>query len=224
MGGRKGAVDERLNVAQINIGRAPSGGSKNFNLHEFTYDCLKVLNGFIHFIVNMAKEAILETSTDFYAVPAETESAILSLWRANHINKYDHCEMYTQSKSPFTWDFNSTKALLQSDDVPLFVGRRHDAYLLLEKDYFERKIATYALLTLQESYFSLDFLLAIYDLLTNNHENFAYYLYLQYCTRAPKIVAAAHHLYPSLCLHKLQLKIKLHLFQRDWDYRLFISY
>ena len=27
-----------------------------------------------------------------------------------------------------------------------------------------------------------------------------------------------------MCLHKLQLKIKLHLFQRDWDYRLFISY
>ena len=110
-------MDERLNVAQINIGRAPSGGSKNFNLREFTYDCLKVLNGFIHFIANMAKEAILETSTDFYAVPAETESAILSLWRANHINKYDHCEMYTQSKSQFSWDFNSTKALLHLTDL-----------------------------------------------------------------------------------------------------------
>ena len=110
-------MGERLNVAQINIGRAPSGGSKNFNLREFTYDCLKVLNGFIHFIANMAKEAILETSTDFYAVPAETESAILSLWRANHINKYDHCEMYTQSKSQFSWDFNSTKALLHLTDL-----------------------------------------------------------------------------------------------------------
>ena len=99
IGGRKGTVDERLHVAQINIGRAPSGGSKNFNLREFTYNCLKVLNGFIHFIANMAKEAILETSTDFYAVPAETESAILSLWRANHINKYDHCEMYTHAPS-----------------------------------------------------------------------------------------------------------------------------
>ena len=59
-GGRKGAVDERLNVAQIYIRRAPSGGSKNFNLREFTYDCLKILNGFIHFIANTAKEAILE--------------------------------------------------------------------------------------------------------------------------------------------------------------------
>ena len=44
----------------------------------------------------------------------------------------------------------------------------------------------------------MDFLLVIYDLLTNNHKNFAYYLYIQYCSRAPKIVAAAHHLYPSL--------------------------
>ena len=87
IGVRKGVADERLNVAQINIGRVPSGGSNNFNLREFTYDCLKVLNGFIHFIANMAKEAILETSTDFYAVPAETESAILTLWSANHINK-----------------------------------------------------------------------------------------------------------------------------------------
>ena len=65
IGVRKGVVDERLNVAQINIGRAPSGGSNNFNLREFTYDCLKVLNGLIHFIANMAKEAILETSTDY---------------------------------------------------------------------------------------------------------------------------------------------------------------
>ena len=47
-------------------------------------------------------------------------------------------------------------------------------YLLLEKDYFQRQIATYALLTLQESYFSADFLLVIYDLLTNNHEDFAH--------------------------------------------------
>ena len=109
IGVRKGVVDERLNVAQINIGRAPSGGSNNFNLREFTYDCLKVLNGFIHFIANMAKEAILETSTDFYAVPAETESAILTLSSANHINKYHHCEMYTHSKSQFTRDFNLTK-------------------------------------------------------------------------------------------------------------------
>ena len=117
IGVRKGVVDERLNVAQINIGRAPSGGSNNFNLREFTYDCLKVLNGFIHFIANMAKEAILETSTDFYAVPAETESAILTLWSANHINKYHHCEMYTHSKSQFTRDFNLTKALLHLTEL-----------------------------------------------------------------------------------------------------------
>ena len=92
-------MDKRLNVAQINIGRAPSCGSNNSNLREFTYDCLKVLNGFIHFIANMAKEAILETSTVFYAVPAETESAILTLWSA----------MYTHFKSQFTRDFNLTK-------------------------------------------------------------------------------------------------------------------
>ena len=110
-------VDKRLNVAQINIGRAPSCGSNNSNLREFTYDCLKVLNGFIHFIANMAKEAILETSTVFYAVPAETESAILTLWSANHINKYHHCEMYTHSKSQFTRDFNLTKALLHLTEL-----------------------------------------------------------------------------------------------------------
>ena len=67
-------------------------------------------------------------------------------------------------------------------------------YLLLEKDYFQRQIATYALLALQESYFSTDFLLVIYDLLTNNHEDFAHYLYLQYCSCAPKIVTLAHNL------------------------------
>ena len=110
-------VDERLNVAQFNIGRAPSGGSNNFNLRKFTYDCLKVLNGFIHIIANMAKEAILETSSDFYALPAETESAILTLWSANHINKYHHCEMYTHSKSQFTRDFNLTKALLHLTEL-----------------------------------------------------------------------------------------------------------
>ena len=71
-------------------------------------------------------------------------------------------------------------------------------YLLLEKGYFQRQIATYALLTLQESYFSTDFLLVIYDLLTNNHKDFARYLYLQYCSRAPKTVTAAHNPYPSL--------------------------
>ena len=71
-------------------------------------------------------------------------------------------------------------------------------YLLIEKAYLQRQIATYALLTLQESYVSTDFLLVIYDLLTNNHEDSAHYLYLQYCSRAPKIVTAAHNLYPSL--------------------------
>ena len=71
-------------------------------------------------------------------------------------------------------------------------------YLLLEKDYFQRQIVTYALLTFKESYFSTDFLLVIYDLLTNKYEDFARYLYLQYCSRAPTIVTAAHNLYPSL--------------------------
>ena len=61
------------------------GGSKNLNLHEFTYHGSKIPKGFIHFIANMAKEAILETITDFHAVAIETESAFLSLWSANHV-------------------------------------------------------------------------------------------------------------------------------------------
>ena len=87
-------------------------------------------------------------------------------------------------------DYRTTYPFLLVVDVAL--------YLLLEKDYFQRQIATYALLTLQESYFSTDFLLVIYDLLTNNYEDFAHYLYLQYCSRASTIVTAAHNLYPSL--------------------------
>ena len=87
-------------------------------------------------------------------------------------------------------DYRTTYPFLLVVDVAL--------YLLLEKDYFERQIATYALPTLQESYFSTDFLLVIYDLLTNNHEDFAHYLYLQYCSLALKIVTTAHNLYPSL--------------------------
>ena len=65
-------------------------------------------------------------------------------------------------------DYRTTYPFLLVVDVAL--------YLLLEKDYFERQIAAYALPTLQESYFSTDFLSVIYDLLTNNHEDFAYYL------------------------------------------------
>ena len=42
IGGRERAVDERLNVARIYIGRAPRGVSKNFNLREFTYDGSKI--------------------------------------------------------------------------------------------------------------------------------------------------------------------------------------
>ena len=35
-------------------------------------------------------------ATDFYTVPTETESTIQTLWSANHINKYHHCEdVYT---------------------------------------------------------------------------------------------------------------------------------
>ena len=83
-------------------------------------------------------------------------------------------------------DYRTTYPFLLVVDVAL--------YLLLEKDYFERQIATYALLALQESYFSTDFLLVIYDLLTNNHEDFAHYLYLQYCSCAPKIATLAHNL------------------------------
>ena len=48
-------------------------------------------------------------------------------------------------------DYRTTYPFLLVVDVAL--------YLLLEKDYFERQIATYALPTLQESYFSTDFLL-----------------------------------------------------------------
>ena len=65
----------------------------------------------------MAKEAIIQTITDFHAVPAETESAFLSLWSANHINKYHHCEMYKQTKSQFTRNFNLTKVLLHLTDL-----------------------------------------------------------------------------------------------------------
>ena len=36
-------VDERLNIVRIYIGRAPRSVSKNFNLHEFTYDGSKIL-------------------------------------------------------------------------------------------------------------------------------------------------------------------------------------
>ena len=75
-GGRECAVDERLNIARIYLGRAPRRVSKNFNLHEFTYDGLKILKGFTHFIPNMAKEAILETINDFHAVLPETEVCI----------------------------------------------------------------------------------------------------------------------------------------------------
>ena len=87
-------------------------------------------------------------------------------------------------------DYRTTYPFLLVVDVAL--------YLLLKKGYFQRQIATYVLLTLQESYFFTDFLLVIYDLLTNNHKDFACYLYLQYCSRAPKIVTTAHNLYPSL--------------------------
>ena len=83
-------------------------------------------------------------------------------------------------------DYRTTYPFLLVVDVAL--------YLLLEKDYFERQIATYALLALQESYFSTDFPLVIYDLLTNNQEDFAHYLYLQYCSCAPKIMTLAHNL------------------------------
>ena len=50
-------------------------------------------------------------------------------------------------------DYRTTYPFLLVVDVAL--------YLLLEKDYFERQIATYALLALQGSYFSTDFLLVI---------------------------------------------------------------
>ena len=71
-GGHERVVDERLNIARIYIGRAPRGVSKNFNLRQFTYDGSKILKGFTHLIPNMAKEAILETITDFHAVLPET--------------------------------------------------------------------------------------------------------------------------------------------------------
>ena len=65
----------------------------------------------------MVKEAILETITDFHAVLPETESAFPSLWSANHINKYHHCEMYKQRKYQFTRDFDFTKAFLPLTDL-----------------------------------------------------------------------------------------------------------
>ena len=71
-GGRERAVDERLNIVRIYIGRALRGVSKNFNLREFTYYGSKILKGFTYFIPNKAKEAILKTITDFHAVLPET--------------------------------------------------------------------------------------------------------------------------------------------------------
>ena len=84
-GGRERAVDERLNIARIYIGRAPRGVSKNFNLCQFTYDGSKILKGFTHFIPNKAKEAILETITDFHAVLPETGVRVAILMECEFI-------------------------------------------------------------------------------------------------------------------------------------------
>ena len=84
-GGRERTVDERLNIARIYVGRAPRRVSKNFNLREFTYDGSKILKGFTHFIPNMAKEAILETITDFHAVLPETGVRVAILMECEFI-------------------------------------------------------------------------------------------------------------------------------------------
>ena len=79
-GGRERTVDERLNIARIYVGRAPRRVSKNFNLHEFTYDGSKILKGFTHFIPNkqFLKPSLI--STLFFL---KQESALPSLWSAN---------------------------------------------------------------------------------------------------------------------------------------------
>ena len=45
---------------------------------------------------------------------------------------------------------------------------------------------------------STNFLLLIYELVTNNQEDFARYLYQQHCSCVPKIITAAHNLYSTL--------------------------
>ena len=53
-------------------------------------------------------------------------------------------------------------------------------------------------LTLVTGHLSTNFLLVIYELVTNNQEDFARYLYQQHCSCVPKIITAAHNLYSTL--------------------------
>lgn len=53
-------------------------------------------------------------------------------------------------------------------------------------------------LTLVTGHLSTNFLLVIYELVTNNEEDFACYLYQQHCSCVPKIITAAHNLYSTL--------------------------
>ena len=71
-------------------------------------------------------------------------------------------------------------------------------YLLLEDKYFERQIATYALLHQEETYDTTDFLTIIHDLVITGREGFARYLYQEYCAHAAKVLSTAHNTFPTL--------------------------
>lgn len=53
-------------------------------------------------------------------------------------------------------------------------------------------------LTLVTGHLTTNFLLVIYELVTNNQEDFVCYLYQQHCSCVPKIITAAHNLYSTL--------------------------
>ena len=65
--------------------------------------------------------------------------------------------------------------------------------------HFELCCASWdSFLTLVTGHLSTNFLLLIYEIVTNNQEDFARYLYQQHCSCVPKIITAAHNLYSTL--------------------------
>ena len=76
--------------------------------------------------------AIVDTTTDYLAVPVETDSVYLSIDRAEHINRFHHCEMYRRTKSQFTRDFNLTHALVYLTDLTF---QDSDQYEIVEEGF-----------------------------------------------------------------------------------------
>lgn len=121
---------------------------------------------------------------------------------------------YSPAMYPSTWTIDTTSHIETCQDIVIallddtLLDYRNTfpfqlvvdiaLYLLLEENYLKRQLGTYALLRLEETYHSPDFILAIHDLYTNNHQDFARYLYGQYCSRAPKVVNSALLLHPTL--------------------------